>query len=110
MDRSVDFSVVILQLLHRMDLQQSGEARVILQLEAVRRSVLCRVVKLAEDWKKIKRPTQVFQEKLLKISKSMQWALFGRWPRSDARRSLLLTRKHFRESICGVENAGESKY
>lgn len=48
MDSSVDFSVVILQLLHRIDLEQSREARVILLLEAVRRSVPCGVIKLAK--------------------------------------------------------------
>lgn len=52
MDSSVDFSVVILQLFHRIDLEQSREARVILLLEAVRRSVLCGVVKLAKGGKK----------------------------------------------------------
>lgn len=52
MDSSVDFSVVILQLLHRIDLEQSREARVILLLEAVRRSVLCGVIKLAKGEKK----------------------------------------------------------
>lgn len=80
MDSSVDFSVVILQLFHRIDLEQSREARVILLLEAVRRSVLCGVVKLAKGGK---RATQLFQDKLLKISKSMQWVLFGRLPRCD---------------------------
>lgn len=81
MDSSVDFSVVILQLFHQIDLEQSREARVILLLEAVRRSVLCGVVKLAK-WGK-KRATQLFKEKLLKISKSMQWVLCGRLPRCD---------------------------
>lgn len=56
MDSSVDFSVVILQLLHRIDLEQSREARAILLLEAVWRSVLCGVVKLAKGEKKKTHP------------------------------------------------------
>lgn len=54
-DSRVDFSVVMLQLLGLVGLELSEEARVILLLEAVRRSVLCWVVRLAKELKK--RPT-----------------------------------------------------
>lgn len=52
MDSRVDFSVVILQLLPRVGLEQNGEVPVILLLEAVRRSVLCGVVKPAKELNK----------------------------------------------------------
>lgn len=57
MDGRVDFSVVILQLLPRVGLEQNGEVPVILLLEAVRRSVLCGVVKPAKELNKsIRKP------------------------------------------------------
>jgi hypothetical protein len=62
MDSRVDFSVVMLQLLPRVGLEQSGEAPVILSLEAVRRSVLCGVVQLAEELNK--RPTRSLSGKV----------------------------------------------
>lgn len=64
MDSRVDFSVVMLQLLPRVGLEQNGEAPVILLLEAARRSVLCGVDKLAEELNK--RPTRCLSGKVTK--------------------------------------------
>lgn len=63
MDSRVDFSVVILQLLPRVGLEQNGEVPVILLLEAVRRSVLCGVVKLAKE---LNKPIRSLSGKLTK--------------------------------------------
>lgn len=60
----IDFSGVMLKLLPWVDLEQNGEAPVILLLEAVRRSVLCGVVKLAEELNK--RPTRSVSGKVTK--------------------------------------------
>lgn len=64
MDSRIDFSGVMLKLLPRVDLEQNGEAPVILLLEAVRRSVLCGVVKLAKELNK--RPTRSLSGKVTK--------------------------------------------
>lgn len=66
MDSRVDFSVVILQLLPRVGLEQNGEVPVILLLEAVRRSVLCGVVKLAKE---LNKPIRSLSGKLTKKTK-----------------------------------------
>lgn len=88
MDSRVDFSVVILQLLPRVGLEQNGEVPVILLLEAVRRSVLCGVVKLAKE---LNKPIRSLSGKLTK--KTKKWVhsvLYGRWPHSNCGRLLQL--------------------
>lgn len=79
----VDFSVVILQLLHRVGLEQTweptGEARVIFQPEAVGRSALCPVVELSNELGN--GPVFSLLLKLLRISKRKRSFLFERIPR-----------------------------